>query len=166
MRVVKSRTTCAACGRFGHWQGDPECTKSGGKSKGKTKGRDAGSSASTTATSYFVVADDIGFDGISDAYVAGFTPRETALEPGSLCRCCQGGLVRGANGHHRWVDCRVCRDRVHTAYRSGKEAGRGLWIYFMLNLVLQPDSVRIWFRSFRQRLERLSWHGLAQPRGG
>ena len=89
LRVVKSRTTCAACGRFGHWQGDPECTKNSGKSKGKSKGRDAGSSASTTATSYFVVADDIGFDGISDAYVAGFTPHDTVLEPGSLCNCCQ-----------------------------------------------------------------------------
>ena len=158
LRVVKSRTTCAACGRFGHWQGDPECAKSGGKSKGKRKG-DAAPSTPTTSTSYFVVADDLGFDGISDAYVAHGTFHETVLEPSNICRCCQGGNVnRGANGAHRWVDCRVCRGRIHTAHRTGQDSGIGLWIYFMLNLVLRDPgaSRRIWLCAFRRRLQRLA----------
>ena len=47
---VKSRTACSACGRVGHWQGDPECPKNTTK-KGETgKGREA--------HGYFVCVED------------------------------------------------------------------------------------------------------------
>jgi hypothetical protein len=125
--LVKMKTSCAACGRTGHWQGDAECTKGGGKRSG-SKGNEA--------SGYFMCVDK-DYDGLTDVFVA--TPVRTVLDPDGLCQCVNRlDPLTSANGAARWVDCGTCKLRLWTATRRpGTDAGTSRWIYFMLVLFLR-----------------------------
>ena len=73
LQQLKSRTECRRCGQRGHWSGDPQCPKGGGKRS--TKGKGSSSAASSTKGGkppkqrivYFGLKEDIAGSGPSES---------------------------------------------------------------------------------------------------
>ena len=140
---VKSRTACSACGRVGHWQGDPECPKNTTK-KGETgKGHEA--------HGYFVCVEDP--DGVADAYVV----QDTILDEQRLCECVrQAGSRTGCNGSARWLDCLGCSKRLATSgRRRGDGTGAALWVYFMTSVYTKLTGRTMMKAARRSRMHSL-----------
>eukprot|EP00971_Amphidinium_carterae_P221598 4398738-Amphidinium_carterae.2 len=143
LQLLKSRSKCVACGRYGHWAGDAECQQ-GGKGRGKAAGKGG--------KAYFAVADEIMEDVVQQSFAVKSSSKRSFLEtPCEHCLICSHDIVRGANGKTRHLACTACDSLLVQVSRRGTHmtvAGAGLWQYIMIAILFHPGGQRLRMRAF------------------